>query len=296
LVALVVLVVNDRWLKGGGVLPGWLTGKLSDFAGLIVAPLLLVVLLRARSELAKLACFAAVSLGFAALELSPKLARAVEQLTRVAHLNWRLWPDPTDLLALAVVPLAWRVLHVRPVTLTPSPRIERALGVAAMLACVATSGNAQRVSTSLALFNITDDDLDLQIYRPAVPLDCDAVSGEPEGTLAPEEFELESCPRLVRLDVLPVDVDWGSAAEPVPVDRPCDAVLVRSPGVRDTVVFWTAASKVELFAFAGEPKDESHVAYVERFEDELIITPPDYAVSFRAAVAPPATECPKEAP
>jgi hypothetical protein len=38
--ALSVLVLNDHWLKGAGLLPGWLTGKLSDFAGLIVAPIL----------------------------------------------------------------------------------------------------------------------------------------------------------------------------------------------------------------------------------------------------------------
>lgn len=302
LVALVVLVVNDQWLKGVGVLPGWLTGKLSDFAGLIVAPLLLVVLMHARSRLEELACFAAVSLGFAALELSPQLARAVEQLTRVLHLDWRLWPDPTDLLALVVLPLAWRVLHAHRVTVRPSPRMEKSLGIAAMLACLATSGDARRVSTSLALFNITHENLDLQIYRPGAPLDCDAVSADPEARLAPESFDLESCPRLMRLDALPVDIDWGNpdehgtTPEPITVDRPCDAVLVRASGVRDTVVFWTAVSKVELFAHGGEPEDKSRVAYVERFDDELIISTPDYAVSFVATSVPPANDCPKGAP
>lgn len=32
--ALLVLVVNDHVLKGSGLLPGVITGKLSDFAGL----------------------------------------------------------------------------------------------------------------------------------------------------------------------------------------------------------------------------------------------------------------------
>ena len=36
--ALVVLLANDWLFKGHGILPNWLTGKLSDFAGLIVAP------------------------------------------------------------------------------------------------------------------------------------------------------------------------------------------------------------------------------------------------------------------
>jgi hypothetical protein len=101
--AIFVLIANDRWLKGAGLLPARLTGKLSDFAGLIVAPLLLVVLVRARTRRAQLACFAAASLVFAALELSPELARGVEQATRRVALNWRLWPDPTDLLALAML-------------------------------------------------------------------------------------------------------------------------------------------------------------------------------------------------
>jgi hypothetical protein len=41
LVALVVLVANDHWLKAAH--PSWLTGKLSDAAGLAVFPLLLLV-------------------------------------------------------------------------------------------------------------------------------------------------------------------------------------------------------------------------------------------------------------
>lgn len=42
--ALIVLAVNDHLLKGSGLFPGWFTGKLSDFAGLLFFPLLLVTL------------------------------------------------------------------------------------------------------------------------------------------------------------------------------------------------------------------------------------------------------------
>ncbi len=45
MLALVVLVLNDHVLKQA--YPGMLTGKLSDVAGLVVAPLLLGVLLTA---------------------------------------------------------------------------------------------------------------------------------------------------------------------------------------------------------------------------------------------------------
>lgn len=42
--AMVLLGLNDHWWKESGLLPGWLTGKLSDFAGLFFFPLLLVTL------------------------------------------------------------------------------------------------------------------------------------------------------------------------------------------------------------------------------------------------------------
>jgi len=45
--ALALLVANDHVLKGAGLLPESLTGKLSDFAGMIVAPPLLGALIGA---------------------------------------------------------------------------------------------------------------------------------------------------------------------------------------------------------------------------------------------------------
>ncbi len=40
-VALLILIVNDHFLKGAGILPWWITGKLSDVAGIVFFPLLL---------------------------------------------------------------------------------------------------------------------------------------------------------------------------------------------------------------------------------------------------------------
>src|SRR5688572_14818396 len=45
LAAVILLAVNDHVLKGSGLLPNWLTGKLSDFAGLFLFPLLVTALL-----------------------------------------------------------------------------------------------------------------------------------------------------------------------------------------------------------------------------------------------------------
>ena len=67
--SLALLALNDHWLKGSGLLPGALTGKLSDFAGLMVAPLLLAVLVGVRRRSTWLLAHVAVGLVFAAIQL-----------------------------------------------------------------------------------------------------------------------------------------------------------------------------------------------------------------------------------
>ncbi len=116
--ATVLLAVNDHLLKGTGLVPGWLTGKLSDFAGLFFAPLLLaeltLVLVPARCPEGvfrrALACAALVAAGFSAVKLSAAgnalYLFALETLT--APLGWSFASvrDPTDLLALPMCALA----------------------------------------------------------------------------------------------------------------------------------------------------------------------------------------------
>src|SRR4051812_3923935 len=84
LAAVLVLAVNDHLLKGSGLLPGWLTGKLSDFAGLFFFPVLLAAVvrgahrivarrdLRDRRDLVAIAASAAIATGavFTLLKLS----------------------------------------------------------------------------------------------------------------------------------------------------------------------------------------------------------------------------------
>jgi hypothetical protein len=54
-------VLNDHLLKGGGLLPGWFAGKLSDVCGLMVAPVSLVLLLGVRGRLRRLGSLLAVA-------------------------------------------------------------------------------------------------------------------------------------------------------------------------------------------------------------------------------------------
>ena len=124
LAAVVVLAVNDHLLKGAGVLPGWLTGKLSDFAGYFFFPLLLTaigdVLARVAARLIgvpldfslrwwKAAVAIALTAAIAvALELSPTVGGGIIWLLRTLGFAAGTTPDPTDLIALVMLaPAAW---------------------------------------------------------------------------------------------------------------------------------------------------------------------------------------------
>lgn len=141
--ALGLLVLNDHMLKGAGVLPGWLTGKLSDFAGVFLLPVLLFVSLDTLSCLTgrritrlPLACSSALFTGvlFTLLKLDPGVnawaARFIGQ-TRL---------DPSDLMALPMAPLAARWLVREPqLSWAPGRGFRTLAGVLAALACAATS-------------------------------------------------------------------------------------------------------------------------------------------------------------
>jgi hypothetical protein len=147
--ALALLLVNDNLLKGGGVAPGWLTGKLSDFAFLIVAPVLLAALLPRVVPRRRALAMGAVVLVYAAADLSPTVSDAIVAAAQVVGLPWRLWPDVTDLMALAVLPVTWRLLRPAAPATSPTgrsrPLLESAGVFAGAFACLATSAPDQYV-------------------------------------------------------------------------------------------------------------------------------------------------------
>lgn len=121
LLLVVVLVVND-WVIKPSDAPRWLAGKLSDFAGLAVFPLVAtaafdgalaaVARLGARVDPTlrrwKLAAAIALTGGvFAAMKLSPQVAAQVAALLGRAFGHAEVMPDPTDLLALPALAFAW---------------------------------------------------------------------------------------------------------------------------------------------------------------------------------------------
>jgi len=301
-VALFVLLLNDHWLKGAGLLPGWLTGKLSDFAGLIVAPILLATLARARSRSSRLVCWALVAAPFAAIKLSPAAARGVEQFTRWAGLDWQIWSDPSDLIAFSVLPLAWWVLHSSPDPARSTQHrawFERATAIVAGVACVATSSDSYSMKTSIVLVNTTRQPVQLQLFRPSSALDCDAVSGNPRAALTEADFAFESCTTVEPVEPMPLDLDWSADSRyesdphvpPEGSERVCDAVLLRAPGLEDTVLFWNDVQKVVIDRYGGLPDEAAHVVSLEQVDEHLFVGSPDVAQAWSATFSVPDATC-----
>lgn len=220
--ALALLVLNDHLLKGAGVLPAALTGKLSDFAGMLVAPALLAALVGVRGRAGLLAAHAAVGLGFAAINLSPGAAAAVSQLTATTPWPWFITVDPTDLWALPALAVSWRVLGgfmARPV---PVGAVLARAGLAVgAWACVATSPPPEdypdpnvpapetAVPANIMVVNTLDQPQRVRVRAllPSVSLDCRAVLADPTGSLdaaffgPAETWEIEPHRALPLVDV-----------------------------------------------------------------------------------------------
>jgi len=141
LAAAALLAVNDHVLKGAGLLPTWLTGKLSDVAGLFFFPILLFALtslvLPPQSRIPRaIALSLATGAAFAALKLVPRLNASVASV-------WEVVMDPTDLLVLPVLALSVVYLREPPLSRVAERSgsdLVRAAGVVlAGLASMATS-------------------------------------------------------------------------------------------------------------------------------------------------------------
>jgi len=133
ILALAVLLLNDHVLKEAFASP--ITGKLSDVAGLIVLPVLLTTLPRILSHQLVWAVHGTVGLVFAAVQFVPESALWAVGLA-VQHT-----PDPTDLIALAVLPFGVRLslAEFRQRNVHFHPALSHAVGLVAVGAVLATS-------------------------------------------------------------------------------------------------------------------------------------------------------------
>ncbi|HHH11712.1 MAG TPA: hypothetical protein ENK23_06535, partial [Sorangium sp.] len=261
LAALALLVVNDQLLKTAGVLPTWLTGKLSDFAGLVVAPVLLVALLGLRkTKLRALAVFAVAAV-FAAIHVSPIAAHALEQMTAWLGVPWRIVVDPSDMIALAVLPLAWHIIKRGDVSARALPRrpqwqrfAQPALALVASVACMATSqvNGPGGWSTGGFLVNDTGQTLTVRVRPYHGVLDCSTMAMFPERMLARDGFGTAVTFELAAHDTLPLDIRPLGTAAGWPLDGEnsensdgplpqlgCEVVMIESDGLPSTIGWWT---------------------------------------------------------
>ena len=212
--ALALLVVNDHLLKGRGVVPGWLTGKLSDFAFLIVAPVLLAALIPRRVPGRRTAAVVAVCALYVAAELSRAVSDAIIALAARVGLAWRLWPDPTDLSALAILPVtAWllrrppRAPDTHAIARRARVQCERAGVVLGALACLATTPSG--FGHNPFLLNRAAGPVEVRMTWVLLGVDCAATPDALGALLGPSDLDE---PRVITMQ--PGDVAALSGTPP----------------------------------------------------------------------------------
>lgn len=269
LASLVVLALNDHLLKGSGLLPGVLTGKLSDVVGLVVAPLLLAALLRVRSVRAWVACHVAVGAVFSAIQLSAVAADGWSALMGCFGFPWIITRDPTDLLALpALAASLWGFLPVmrRAAAVNARRAAEAGVATVGLLLCAATSDEPSDdccgpfpgetdtstdtstdtdtdgwdeepplppITADVYLSNVTGQDVvvRLRALRPEVMLDCDTVAEAPGQLLRSSLFA------PAQSWMLPAGTNV-TVLPHVPGQAPCYAAWVEADALSPAILFW----------------------------------------------------------
>ena len=244
--ALAALLLNDHVLKGSGLLPAEITGKLSDFAGMIVAPPLLMALVRARKPSVQLACTALVGGVFGAINVDPWAAATFAHLVGGAGVPWHTVVDPTDLIAMVMLPVGHRLGSTGALTGGPQTVVRTAGLVLGVLACVATGAPPpDRLtlpwSTHAYVVNTTADVQDVRVRFVVSEVNCDALGDELPRAMTPESFGRGITFRLQPDRTVPLNriaaaaaagIDIGEIGQP----RACDIALITVDGMPDTVV------------------------------------------------------------
>lgn len=286
LASLLLLALNDHVLKGAGLLPDVLTGKLSDVVGLVVAPLLLAALLRVRTFWAWVACHLAVGAVFSAIQLSAPAAAGWSALMGLGGFAWVITRDPTDLVALPMLAASlWGFLPVmrRPAAANARRTAETGVAAVGLLCCVATSSTSDDCCddgpwsdtdtatsttgddgdpppslpdlwTDVYLSNATGQDVVVRIraLRPEVALDCEAVAEAPGQRLRSSLFApAESW-------MMPPGTNVG-VLDHLSGEAPCYAAWVEADALPPAILFWfdglpaiTTVPALGQHGFAGE--------------------------------------------
>jgi hypothetical protein len=242
LLALAILVVNDHALKYTHDISPWVTGKLSDFAGLIVAPLVLAIVFRVQTHRGFKAAHVAIGVGFSAINLFPVFAHSFEALMSHTPFPWHITVDPSDLIALPMLLISYSTLTPSmEVETTMRPLAEKALLAASGIACMATSPppspnprtpSPRFMSGIAAIENHTGQDRIIRIrsVRKEIALDCNALLTNPKEFLNEETFDKATAWSLPTGGAIPITTEGTSSS--------CAAFLVDAEGLRATLLYF----------------------------------------------------------
>lgn len=141
ILAVILMAANDHVLKGAGLLPHTITGKLSDFAFLFFVPVVTAYLFRVKTFRGLIVSYVMAGGLFSAINLSAGFSRFIEEVFGAVFIPLSLWPDPTDLVALAILPCSLLyVLRGKPLAQGQSVRhLQYCVVFACLVTCVATS-------------------------------------------------------------------------------------------------------------------------------------------------------------
>lgn len=243
LAALVTLVLNDHVLKHS-IYSGVITGKLSDFAGLLVAPILLATLLRVRTSRGFIGALAATGAVFACINVSHELA-ALFDATVSTIIPFVTVTDPTDLIALIMLPFGF-VVFVPVMRAEARPRKQLEFGIAMVggAACMATSppnycedGDCayyEPIETQVSMLNTSNEAHEVYVrqLRTDVQLDCEAVERAPASFLASDLFEAGARLMIESGQEVPLQIV---------ARQQCSAARVEAAHLPDMVVFFTGS-------------------------------------------------------
>lgn len=145
ILSVIGLLINDHILKV--YLPSWLTGKLSDFAGLFFFPILLSVLLqlffqRLRLSPRKIAltAFGVTALWFTLIKTLPYFSDLTESILSFLLMHkTQIICDPSDLVALIMLWPAWKLLNTANQQPKRNPKVAYGMMFLAAFATAATS-------------------------------------------------------------------------------------------------------------------------------------------------------------
>ena len=269
--ALALLLINDNLLKGRGLVPSWLTGKLSDFAFLIVAPVVFAVLLPAALPRRKTFAVLSVVGLFVATDLSPAASDAVVAAAAHLGMTWRLWPDPTDLIALAVLPLTFQVLRSshaqsRAGRLPLALAMRERLGlIAGAFACLATTA-ATRYPHRPFLVNRTAGDAAVHVTWLLRSIDCMKTPQELASTLDPSDLDDPRVLNLASGEVAVLDGPTAKGESPVgqchldtpyDFDQSCIAAILEADDAAPVLMVaqpvWEEGDSSAMFSCSSAP-------------------------------------------